>query len=352
MTGHERRPRGRRRGFVAAAAALGALASGGATACDVCAIYTATELRENRPGLEVGVGEQFTYFGTLQRDGEEVPNPGERVRSSITQLLVAYNVTPRVGFQLNLPIISRTFRRLEEGRLRSGDETGVGDLSLLANVLAFSRVGEDSVFRFSLLGGLKLPSGDSSRLREELAPHHGAAEGGAAHVATAFPQHVTGGGDDAAGGHVEESGVHGHDLALGSGSVDGVVGGQLFWSWRRLYATVGGQYAVRTEGDFGYRYANDLTWAGGPGIFLLTRHDATLGVQAAVAGETKSKDTLDGATLDDTGITSLFAGPAFGFTWRSSLGADLRAEIPVLLDNTALQIVPDYRLRGGFTWRF
>jgi hypothetical protein len=349
MTGHERWPCGCRRVFVTVVAALGAFASRAATACDVCAIYTATELRENRPGLDVGVGEQYTFFNTLQQDGEEVPNPGEYVRSSITQVVVGYHVTPRIGFQLNLPVISRVFRRLEDDRLTRGDETGFGDLSLVANVLAFSRVGEDSVLRFSVLGGLKLPSGDPSRLEEELAEPQAT---GAATVGV-FPQHVTGpGGGSDGDGDAAESGVHGHDLALGSGSVDGIVGGSLFWSWRRLYATAGAQYAIRTEGHIDYRYANDLTWAGGPGVFLLTRHDATLGVQAAIAGETKGKDTLAGETLDDTGITSLFAGPALGFTWRSSLGADVRGEIPVVLNNTALQIVPNYRVRGGFTWRF
>jgi hypothetical protein len=134
--------------------------------------------------------------------------------------------------------------------------------------------------------------------------------------------------------------------------VDGIFGGQIFWSWRRLFLTVGGQYALRTEGDFGYRYADDLTWVGGPGVFALLGHRHSLGVQALVSGETKGKDTLDDRRLDDTGITALYAGPGFTFTWGSSLAADIAADLPVVQNNTALQIVPDFRLRGGVTWRF
>jgi hypothetical protein len=314
-----------------------------AGACDICAVYTATELREAKVGFRAGVAEQFTYYGTLQRDGEEIPNPNDEfLRSSITQVVLGYQLHPRAGVQLNLPLISRTFRRLGADGVARGDETGVGDLSLLANVLAFDRVSERSVFRFTVLGGLKLPSGDSSRLGEE------AAEGDEAGHAEAGPHpalaHVV--GPEAA------SGVHGHDLALGSGSVDGIVGGSLFWSWRRAFVTASGQYAIRTEGDFDYRYANDLTWLAGPGAFAVLTHDWTVTVQALVAGETKGKDEIDGVAADDTGITSLFAGPGFALTWGTSLHAELAADLPVVRHNTAVQVVPDYRLRGAFTWRF
>jgi hypothetical protein len=307
------------------ATVLALAAPRGASACDVCAVYTATDMAARRPGFSLGVAEQVTGFETLKRDGEEVANPAnEYLTSSITQVLLGYNFGPRVGVQLNLPIISRTFRRLEGGRPTNGDETGVGDLSLLAHVLAASTVTERSVFRFSLLGGLKLPSGDSSRLREELHESPDA----------------------------EQSGIHGHDLVLGSGSVDGLVGGQLFWSWQRLFVTAAGQYALRTTGAFGYRFADELTWTGGPGAYVLLEHDHTFGVQAVVSGESKGKDSLNGEPSGDTGVTALYVGPGFRFSWGTSLAADVAADLPVVQHNTALQLVPDFRVRGGVTWRF
>jgi hypothetical protein len=323
-------------------------------ACDVCAVYTATEQRHGRTGPYIGVAEQLTRFTTLQRDGDEVTNVAdERLLSSITQVVLGYNLTPRFGLQLNLPIISRTFRRLEDGRIAHDDETGVGDLSLLGTVNAFTRVGEQSVFRLTLLGGLKLPSGDSSRLREELDEGHPHASGDARAAAGIVTNHVPSEpGEPAETPGGLESGIHGHDLALGSGSVDGLIGGQLFWSWRRLFVTLGAQYAIRTEGDFGYEYANDLTWSGGPGVMALLEHGYSLGLQAVVTGETKGKDTLDGVRADDTGITALYAGPEISFTWGSSLGADLGLDVPVVQNNTALQMVADYRVRAGLTWHF
>ena len=326
-----------------------------AAACDVCAVYTATEQRRGRTGPYIGVAEQLTPFTTLQRDGEEVPNVAdERLFSSITQVLFGYNLAPRFGLQLNLPIISRTFRRVEDGGIVHGDETGFGDLSLLGIANPFTRVGDETVFLLTLLGGLKLPSGDSSRLGEELEEGHHHASGGARAPAGVVVKHgpsEPGEPAETPGGTLE-SGIHGHDLALGSGSVDGLVGGQVFWSWRRLFVTLGAQYAIRTEGDFDYRYANDLTWTGGPGVMALLEHDYSLGLQGVVTGETKGKDTLDGVPADDTGITAVYAGPEITFTWGSSLGADLVLDVPVVQNNTALQIVADYRLRFGFTWHF
>src|ERR1700752_625069 len=155
--------------LVAAAFSIIASWPGRSAACDVCAIYSGTEHRESRTGFVLGVGEQYSRFATLEDDGDEIENPGERMHSSITQLLFGYNVTQRFGVQLNLPIITRDFRRLEDGALTDGDESGVGDLSLIAIARPYSVATENSVFRFSLFGGLKLPSGSPHRLREEVA---------------------------------------------------------------------------------------------------------------------------------------------------------------------------------------
>lgn len=61
------------------------------------------------------------------------------------------------------------------------------------------------------------------------------------------------------------SGIHGHDLALGSRSHVGLVCIALFTRWNRLFLAENMQYAIRSKGDFNYRNANGLMWAGGPG---------------------------------------------------------------------------------------
>lgn len=350
---------GRLRAAIAFAAVL-ATAPAVGYACDLCAIYSATETGQAQSGFRLGTAEQFTRYTTLQDGSEEVPNPyNERLNSSITQVLFGYQFTERLGAQINLPIISRTYRRVEDHGVVHGDETGIGDLSLIGNVLAYHTFTEQTVLRLSLIGGLKLPSGDPDRLKEERDDGHGHGSSTSPFPipprpvkrATAPPRAQHGSGEDS-----PVSGIHGHDLALGSGSVDGIIGAQGFASWHRAFVTASVQYLLRTEGDFDYEYANDFLWSAGPGLYLALGHDAgrdySVGAQALLSGETKGNDTFEGAKLGDTSITALYIGPAFSFTWGTDLSADIGADLPVLQNNAGLQIVADYRLRGGITWRF
>jgi hypothetical protein len=340
--------------YVALSSALLAAVPAGAPrparACDICAVYTATEQSESRAGPRLGVATQYTHYGTLQDGSEPVPNPfGQRLNSVITQVVLGWQLVPRLGVQVNLPFIYRDFRRVENGRAADGNVGGLGDMSILANVLAYSTVREHGLFRLNLLGGLKLPTGDSSRLGEELEEDdHSHASVGASGASTLRPRH-TGGAGAATG---TENAVHGHDIALGSGSVDGIVGGDMLLTYRRVYFSGLLQYAIRREGSFDYRYANDFAFESGPGVWLWLGHEGTLAVQAVLSGETKGNDTLAGVPADDTAVTTLYLGPRLTGTWGTSWSAEIAGDLPVLRHNTALQVVPDHRIRAAAVWRF
>lgn len=344
---------------VALATVLGAIAP--AHGCDLCAIYTTTESREDQTGPYVGVGEQFSYFHTLQEGGVEVPNPnGERISSSITQFVMGYNVEPRIALQINLPLINRDFRRLTRDGIQNGDVFGVGDMSLLGLVKPWSYVDLDRVAHVVGFAGIKFPTGSTSFLAEEAAPpcipfpdpNQCSPQSARLQLGVPLPprlqaHHMIG----------VPSGVHGHDLTLGSGSYDGIVGAQLFGSWKRAFAAASVQYLIRSTGAYGYEFANDLLWAGGPGVYVLTGDslfDApyTLRVQALLTGESKGNDSLNGKTEGDTAITALYLGPMFAFAWSTHLNSEIGIDFPMLQNNSGLQIVPEYRARGGVTWRF
>lgn len=336
-------------------------------ACDLCAIYTATETQESRTGFSVGVAEQYSYFATRRDDGDRVDDEGERMNSSITQVLAGYNITETIGVQATLPIISRRFTRMTANGLERDDETGIGDASILAMYTPLRWVNGNSVVRGTLMAGIKLPTGSADRLGEELAP---------AETEPTPPQFpnvpgrglpgfgevhdLPGGGGTISrphSGHGHTSALHGHDIALGSGSVDGVIGARLFGNWHRLYCSGSIQYFIRSQGSFNYQYANDLLWRLGPGAFLALDDTGlgrgyTLGIAAVMSGETKGLDTLSGTTVTDTGITSLYMGPGVTFTWGESLQAILGADLPLIQNTSAVQLVQDYRIQGALTWRF
>lgn len=303
-----------------------------AVACDLCSIYSTAQARgEVGKGVYAGLAEQFTHFGTLQMDGAKGPNTvGQHLDSSVSQVLAGYNFTERFGLQFNLPVIHRSFRRpTDDCGIDHGTETGLGDMALTGHWVAFQHEEKNFTFRSTLLAGVKFPTGSTRRLHEEV------------DELSAMPLPCA-----------IDSGIHGHDLTLGSGSIDGLVGTGIFTRCHRLFFSAQTQYAIRSKGDFDYRFADDLTWSGGPGLFVLLNEKQTLGLQANVSGEAKGRDTFMGTKADDTGITSVFLGPQINFTWSDKLSAEVGVDLPVSLRNTSLQAVADYRIRGALTWHF
>jgi hypothetical protein len=335
-------------------------------ACDLCGCYTPqieampqSELSafgQPMPGdgehgrwlsrVYVAVAEQFTHFGTLQLNGHEVGNPtGQYLNSSITQLVGGYSFTRRFALQINVPLIHRSFKRPEGFAIDHGTESGLGDISLLGKLVLFHReIGGSLALKFDdpknphfeehepdftasalLIGGVKFPTGGTSRLKEEF---------GELEVPGA-----------------PESGIHGHDLTLGTGSYDGIVGGQTSLRYKSFFFQADTQFALRGDGAHQYHFANDLSWSGGPGYYLVRNRKTIVGLQCACSGEHKNVDRFRGDRAEDTGITSVFLGPRL-IASSGKLSAELAAELPISIDNTALQAVPDYRIRASVALRF
>ncbi|HWY49874.1 MAG TPA: hypothetical protein VNW72_00165 [Chthoniobacterales bacterium] len=324
-------------------------------ACDLCGCYTPQ--LEAMPGMEPAasktwwngfysaVGEQFTHFGTVLINGREGQNPtGQYENSSITQLVGGYTINDRFALQLNVPLIYREFKRPEGFAIDRGTESGLGDISLLLKAVAFRyaspgtrefdvsgknpiAIEHEPDFTISavLLTGLKFPTGDSSRIEEEF--HE-------IDIPGAPP-----------------SGIHGHDLTLGTGSYDGIFGEQTSLRFKNFFGQANVQFTLRGDGLHQYHFANDLGWDGGPGYYFVRNPQTIIGLQFVVSGEHKDVDRFRGKPAVDTGITSVFLGPRIVAS-RGRWSAEIESDLPVLIDNTALQVVPDYRFRGGISFHF
>ena len=285
-------------------------------ACDLCAIYSATEAQNGGKGVYAGLAEQFTEFGTLQLDGRTEAGQGEYIHSLTSQLFAGYNFNQWFGLQFNLPVIYRAYG----DNTMHGEVSGVGDVSLTGSVLLYHKNATDWTFRWTALGGIKFPTGDSSQLNTP---------------DSALP-----------------AGIGGHDLALGSGSFDGLVGTGFSTRWQRIFLDGQMQYGIRTEGDFQHQYANDWSWSGGPGVYLVLNDNYTVALQAAVSGESKGKDTFAGVPDNDSAETIVYLGPVISFTWSESFSAHIGADLPVSRENSGEQVMPDYRIHAAIMWEF
>ncbi len=333
--------------------------------CDICGCYTPNQeinvepLHPRSGGFYAAAAEQYTFFGTTKLSGHEVANVADQYeQSSITQLLAGYNFNDRLGMQVNVPLIDREYKRPEGFQTDRDSVGGVGDVSLLFNFVAFHKEmnltappsakheakdakdtpapvsdgPKDFALSLNMIAGVKFPTGSASRIKEEF---------NEVEVEDAPP-----------------SGIHGHDLALGSGSYDAVLGLGVFSRYKAAFFQGSVQYTVRTTGAYDYRYANDLSFDAGPGYFLFQGKrfgnfgPVTLGAMCVVSGEHKNRDTFRGEIADDTGTTALYVGPRLLARVGKRVVGEVGADLPVLIDNTAFQVVPSYRIRAGFSVKF
>jgi hypothetical protein len=320
------------------------------SACDFCAVYNADNAaRQADNGLWFTISEQYIPFRTTQFESEEInPASPSYYDRSITHLVPGYNFTPRFGISLNIPLTYINFRRrdvrysltnLPIVEVERGSEFGLGDVSLITRFTLFEKRAMEYSAIVTLLGAAKFPTGDDSRLDDEI------------EQTRIFEAFLPPGTPHDPLGHSIGS-VHQHNLALGSGSYDGIFGMTANGRWRRYFLNSQVQYYLRTEGDSGFKYGNELMISGGPGAFVLLAESSTLSVQANAVYDTMARDEILGRKSDRTGQTAWYLGPLLNFTLGESFSANAGVDIPLHIQNNGLQSVADYKIHGGVSWRF
>src|SRR6266481_3334803 len=90
-----------------------------ASACELCAIYSANNAREDAGrGFLFTIAEQYVSQHNLQVEGTPVTGfpfyNAAFLDSSYTHLVPGYNFSSRIGLNLNVPIVYRDFRRTQQ----------------------------------------------------------------------------------------------------------------------------------------------------------------------------------------------------------------------------------------------
>jgi hypothetical protein len=324
--------------------------------CELCAIYNANGANgQFTGGLTLTLEEQFIPFDTTQLGGHEVDLPYPNyLDSSITHIVATYNFTERLGLSLNLPIIYNSYEQTElryfpPGAVpfgtsqlvhEKGQEFGLGDLALIGRWTVFQHATMRSAVALNLLGGIKFPTGDSSRLDDEVQQDQ------------IFLRYFAPPGQPHDPLSHSISPIHQHDLALGSGSFDGVFGATMNARWKRLFFNSQVQYYLRTEGKTSFQYGDEFIVSLGPGAYLWLSEQQTLAIRANATYQFMAEDKVLGQESELSGQDAWFLGPQVIFTWGSHFGANIAVDLPLRIATRGLQNVPDYRLTGGVSWRF
>ncbi|MCB9029611.1 MAG: hypothetical protein H6619_01055 [Deltaproteobacteria bacterium] len=309
------------------------LGAGVSSACDLCAVYNSIEAQGvSADSFFIGATHQYTSFGSpALLPGREILGK-QHLESFTTQIYSGYRFTDRFGVQVNLPLIERKFRRISDNVIETGSESGLGDISLLFKYTPAQIYSSESSFFYEFFGGFKLPSGDSDRLAEEQDE---------AEERSIFRH-----------GSVDGNFVAGDDLALGSGSLDYILGASFFGQYRFISYSGSLQGSIRTEGDYDYQYGNDLQFNLAAGYFYAPSEDSTVDLRLRFSGEIKSKDQINGSDIEGSDDTVLYLGPQLSFSnsglWYGSLGIDF----PIKKDDSSEELTPDYRVQFTLSRRF
>jgi len=314
------------------------------SACELCAIYSADSASGNLDaGLLFTIAEQYVSSHTLQAEGytfTAIPFLSQAyVDSSYTHLVPGYNFSSRIGVSVNAPIIHRNFHQTQflttGGNVdEKGTVSGLGDVAVIGRVGFVQKNEMDDSINVNLLAGVKFPTGDTERLDAEVADAK-------ADLVAYGPGHD----------HSSIGGVHQHDLSLGSGSYDSVFGVASTFRWRRWFLNNQAQYYLRTEGH-SYEMGDVIIVSGGLGAYVLLGKGNSLSLQASTYYESAARDRLIGQISNQTGTTAWYLGPLITLTLGEHFSANAGADLPLRIYNHGLQTVPDYRIHGGFTWRF
>ncbi|HMP27289.1 MAG TPA: hypothetical protein PKD37_04825 [Oligoflexia bacterium] len=306
-------------------------------ACDPCAIFNASRLQgHQKDSLTFAVSQQLTTFKRKREERSLAVSSGENLRAfSTTQFSVNYDLNERLGLQFSLPLIGRNYWRYQNFRRDRELDIGIGDAVFLTNYTFAEKRGLNFNGSLSASFGVKLPTGDTGVLRD-LASGNRSDDP----LKDGFKHHQIG----AASG--------GRALSLGSGSVDYILGVNSLTRYKRALLLSRLQYGVRTEGDFNYRFANDLIASISTGYFLSADHDLTLALLLSVSGEFKNKDKLRGGFVDGSGFSNIYFGPELLLTYKKNLGAELRFEARATNPDPAAEIIPAERYSVSFFYRF
>lgn len=371
--------------FLTLASSLFLLTPLSAFACDLCAIYIPLESSESSKAssIHLGLAQQYTSYDHLRDRGRRIDNPyNQFLRSSITQAFVAYDLDDSISLQANLPFIYRSYRRIEDQDVVKGHESGIGDIVLLSRFRVYSEQNTNSALKVSLFAGVKLPTGDSDRIFEEISASH-AHEGSDLDIAhedhdddhdmhTDTEMHSDADPDvdththsaafssnqkhsDSTGSTEHSSmlsAVHGHDLALGTGSVDFPLGISVQGQYSRWITDLELQYVFRTAGRYDFTYANDLNWSLSAGRYLLMQEQQALALKINLLGEYKPEDSLNGNSLIDTYSRTVFWGPELMLNLSDRFSAHFAFDLPIDSETKAVQVAQTNRIRTAVSWRF
>ncbi len=266
---------------------------------------------------------RVTEADTLKAGTETIGDPKDQAATTFEEdATFVYGATRDLTLALTFPIIECRLRFDDAaGERRTITADGAGDLSVVGVYRVFRRDVERGTTQFSVLGGLKLPSG-ATDVEDSNLPRLTGRPG------TRLPP----------------------NLQPGSGSVDGLVGLAGFHNMDRLsfYADVQGK--LNTEGAQDFQAGHSLFYDLSADYVLVPTRNLFLVLE--LNGVVTERAEQAGWTVRDSGGHLLFLSPGLQYLPIPPLILEASVQIPIYRDVNGRQLAPDWSVVVGLRYLF
>lgn len=246
----------------------------------------------------------------LTKDGNVIPDSENRKITVInTPLIIPLRLSPNLVFTSIVPLLNVASEKEVSGAKTTARSSGIGDIQLLIKKAFFKKDGLKKTMRFAWKAGLKLPTGD-----EDQSP------------------------------------------ALGSGSVDFIVGGLLTYILDRFAMNHDLSYQINTRAE-GLRVGNLIKYNVAFEYRLLPEtyqsiQETTFNFVFEFNGRYQSRSKNDGQILENTGGTNLFLSPGMQVIFGPRFIVEGLFQYPILQKLNGTQLAVDYTALLGFRYSF
>jgi hypothetical protein len=287
-------------------------------ACDFClASQGISPLEVGSSGMRIDV--RYLSVGTMYRDGSRTENAERELETHLTQ---QYSLFYALGNSVSLATLVPLPRRHSEamsgqGALVTGNQFGVGDVSVLARYKPFVGHGMESTYILSLVGGVKLPTGRTD-------------------------------GRDSQGGLLD---AH---VQLGTGSTDLLMGASGFAAIGQTAFIVNLLGGFAGKGSNGHQFGNSLNYDATVryGILPEDYDSPQLFATMSVNGELRGYERQDGAIDENSGGNVVYVSPGFQLFITPALTFELSYQYAIIHTLYGQQLGEDYRLMSGLQFLF
>lgn len=293
--------------------------------CDRCvaANYLQSAFLQGVPN-HIGLQLSYDYRHTMLSGSSDTPNAAdEKIASTIVNLYYSHSIFEGTTLDLYLPFESQAYTARPNYTYDSGRDSNLGDLSLVLTQQIFSGLQGRKMVDWRIRGGVILPTGDSSQLKN-------------------YPGGVI--KPDPNGPVYPTSALYPYDRALGSGSVDWIVGSSYVVRYEDFFGLVDAQFIGRTVGENDFTFGNTATAHVTPGYIFSYARGNEFSVLLDAAYRYDAQAEQDGVTVNDSGRTAFTMGPMLMGNFQGKLLASIGVNLPIYQSVEGTQIASDYQI--------